>query len=87
MARGFIYESLVKPEAYVRLDFNSEEPVDYSAQMPAINKPPIGLSEQELLTVIAFMQSNGGKVTVTPEELTLDPGDSDPMLEAHNILK
>ncbi|MFQ5579747.1 MAG: cytochrome ubiquinol oxidase subunit I [Nitrospiria bacterium] len=87
LTRGFIYESLVKPEAYVRLDFNSEESVDYSAQMPAINKPPIGLSEQELLTVIAFMQSNGGKVTVAPEELTLDPGDSDPMLEAHNILK
>ena len=32
---------------------------------PLINKPPIGLSDQEILTVIAFLQSNGGKVTVT----------------------
>ncbi len=33
--------------------------------MPAINKPPIGLSDQEILTVIAFLQSQGGKCTVT----------------------
>lgn len=70
LTREFIYETLTKPDAYVKLDFDSAEPVKYSAQMPIINKPPIGLSEEEMLTVIAFVQSNGGQVTVTPEELT-----------------
>lgn len=32
--------------------------------MPAINKPPIGLTDQEILTVIAFLQNEGGKVSV-----------------------
>lgn len=33
--------------------------------MPPINKPPIGLTDQEILTVIAFLQNEGGKVSVT----------------------
>jgi mono/diheme cytochrome c family protein len=37
----------------------------YSPGMPVINKPPIGLSDQEILTVIAYLQSMGGKTTVT----------------------
>ncbi|MFQ5542744.1 MAG: cytochrome ubiquinol oxidase subunit I [Nitrospiria bacterium] len=69
LTREFIYETLVKPEAYIKLDFHSAKPVNYAAEMPIINKAPIGLSEEELLTVVAFVQSNGGKVTVTPEEL------------------
>jgi hypothetical protein len=35
--------------------------------MPVINKPPIGLSDQEILAVIAYLQSLGGKTTVTME--------------------
>jgi hypothetical protein len=37
--------------------------------MPHINRPPVGLSEPELLAVIAFVQSLGGEVTVRLEEL------------------
>jgi hypothetical protein len=33
--------------------------------MPEINKPPIGLSDEEILTVIAYLQSLGGTPTVT----------------------
>src|SRR5262249_12642991 len=33
--------------------------------MPPINKPPIGLTDQEILCVIAFLQSLGGTPTVT----------------------
>ena len=33
--------------------------------MPAINKPPIGLTDQEILCVIAALQSLGGTPTVT----------------------
>jgi len=37
----------------------------FNPGMPVINKPPIGLSDQEILAVIAYLQSQGGKVTVT----------------------
>ena len=33
--------------------------------MPVISKPPIGLSDQEILTVIAYLQSLGGTPSVT----------------------
>jgi len=69
LTREFIYETLTEPEEYVRLDFDPAEPKKYPARMPAVNKPPIGLTEQELLTVIAFVQSQGGAVTVSPVEL------------------
>ncbi len=69
LTREFIYETLTQPSAYVKLDFDIVEPKRFAAQMPTINKPPIGLSEQELLTVISFIQSQGGAVTVSPEEL------------------
>jgi cytochrome c551/c552 len=36
--------------------------------MPVINKPPIGLSNDEIAAVVAFLQSvQGGKVTATPK--------------------
>ena len=33
--------------------------------MPAVNKPPIGLTDQEILCVIAYLQTLGGTPTVT----------------------
>jgi hypothetical protein len=33
--------------------------------MPVINKPPIGLTDQEILCVIAYLQTLGGQTTVT----------------------
>ena len=39
----------------------------FNPGMPVINKPPIGLTDQEILAVIAYLQSLGGKVTVTLE--------------------
>jgi hypothetical protein len=35
--------------------------------MPPINKPPIGLTDQEILCVIAYLQTLGGTPTVTLE--------------------
>ncbi len=96
LTREFIYETLTKPEAYVKLDFTTALPVNFSAEMPAIDKPPIGLTEEELLTVIAFVQSNGGKVTVTPEDLAqlggspvLEPGmhDGTPGVEPAELIE
>ena len=37
----------------------------FNPGMPVINKPPIGLSDQEILAVIAYLQSLGGKVSDT----------------------
>ncbi|TKS57838.1 MAG: conserved membrane hypothetical protein, Cytochrome bd-type quinol oxidase subunit 1-like [Nitrospira sp.] len=70
LTREFMYESLTQPEAYIYLDYRHEgPPKQYPARMPHINKPPVGLSEPELLAVIAFVQSLGGEVTIQPEEL------------------
>jgi len=69
LTREFIYETLTDPEAYVKLDFEAAAPKKFPARMPAIDKPPIGLTKQELLMVISFIQSQGGKVTVSPAEL------------------
>jgi mono/diheme cytochrome c family protein len=69
LTREFIVDTLTKPQAYVKLDFNVPNPDYYAAKMPTINKQPIGLNPQEMLTVISFIQSQGGKVTVKPEEL------------------
>ena len=35
--------------------------------MPVIHKPPIGLTDEEILAVIAYLQSMGGEVTVDLE--------------------
>lgn len=70
LTKEFLYESLTQPQAYTYLVYDHEgPPKPFPAKMPAINKPPVGLTEPELLAVIAFVQSLGGEVTVTPEEV------------------
>ena len=53
----YFAQSLYAPDTYIVPGFNPG--------MPAINKPPIGLTDQEILTVIAALQSLGGTPTVT----------------------
>jgi mono/diheme cytochrome c family protein len=53
----YLAQSIYEPDSHIVPGFIKG--------MPTINKPPIGLSDQEILCVIAFLQSNGGKVTVT----------------------
>jgi mono/diheme cytochrome c family protein len=55
----YLAQSLYEPNAFVVPGFNPG--------MPTINKPPIGLTDQEILAVIAYLQSLGGKCTVTME--------------------
>jgi len=71
LSREFIYESLTQPNKFIYKQYEFSPPKPFAAQMPQINKPPIGLSENELLAVIAFVQSTGGQesVTVDPSEL------------------
>jgi mono/diheme cytochrome c family protein len=42
--------------------------------MPAINKPPIGLDDEEMIMVLAYLQSLGGTPTVTLELTPADLG-------------
>ncbi|MEK7747908.1 MAG: cytochrome ubiquinol oxidase subunit I [Nitrospirota bacterium] len=82
LTRQFIYETLTQPKSYVKLDFDLPDPKPFAAEMPTINKDPIGLNPQELLTVISFIQSQGGKITVKPEELaTAVAGQDNPLPE------
>ena len=53
----YLAQAMYEPNTFIVPGFNPG--------MPEINKPPIGLSDQEILTVIAFLQSLGGTPTVT----------------------
>jgi mono/diheme cytochrome c family protein len=53
----YFAQTLYEPNAFIVPGFNPG--------MPTINKPPIGLSDQEILCVIAYLQTLGGTPTVT----------------------
>src|SRR5919109_4353595 len=67
----YIVESMIQPSAYLVQGF---PPI-----MPVINKPPIGLSNDEIAAVAAFLQSvQGGKVTATPKMVAALTGTEGP---------
>jgi mono/diheme cytochrome c family protein len=53
----YFAQTLYEPNAFIVPGFNPG--------MPTINKPPIGLTDQEILCVIAYLQTLGGTPTVT----------------------
>jgi hypothetical protein len=53
----YFAQSMYAPDTFIVPGFNPG--------MPVINKPPIGLTDQEILCVIAFLQTLGGTPTVT----------------------
>ena len=53
----YFAQTLYEPEAFIVPGFNPG--------MPVINRPPIGLTDQEILCVIAYLQSLGGTPPVT----------------------
>jgi mono/diheme cytochrome c family protein len=53
----YLAESIYEPNTFIVPGFNPG--------MPVINKPPIGLTDQEILCVIAYLQTLGGQTTVT----------------------
>src|SRR4029079_2431897 len=55
----YLSQSLYEPTAFVVPGF--------PPAMPPVNKPPIGLTDQEILCVIAYLQTLGGTPTVTLE--------------------
>lgn len=66
-ATGYLAQSLYHPSAFI---------VDgYTAAMPEVAAPPIALDDLEILMVVAYLQSLGGEVTVTPKtDLSALPG-------------
>lgn len=76
LSREFLFESLTQPQAYIYLDYRHEGVAkEYPAKMPYINKNPIGLSRNEILSVIAFLQQMSGEpISVTVAELAA-PGE------------
>lgn len=59
-----LFEALVNPSAFV-----AEE---YDDMMPPLHESPVSLTEGELIAVAAYLQSQGGKVTVSyPESVPL----------------
>jgi hypothetical protein len=59
----YFAQTIYDPSAFIVPGFNPG--------MPVINKPPIGLTDQEILCVIAYLQSLGGMPTVTLKRRTL----------------
>ncbi|MCZ6649466.1 MAG: cytochrome c [Acidobacteria bacterium] len=55
----YLAQSLYEPDSYIVPGFNPG--------MPAIVRPPIGLTDDEILCVIAWLQSLGDEATVTLE--------------------
>ena len=53
----YFAQTLYEPDVFIVPGFNPG--------MPHINKPPIGLTDQEILCVIAYLQTLGGTATVT----------------------
>jgi hypothetical protein len=53
----YFAQTMYEPDAFIVPGFNPG--------MPTINKPPIGLTDQEILCVMAFLQSLGGTPSVT----------------------
>lgn len=53
----YFAQSMYEPNRYIVAGFNPG--------MPTINRPPIGLTDQEILCVIAYLQTLGGTPTVT----------------------
>ena len=67
-AKAYIIESLINPTAYIV--------EGYPPIMPAVDKPPIGLNRSELWALTAFLESLGGTVDVTLNDIPVSAGAS-----------
>jgi mono/diheme cytochrome c family protein len=65
-AKQYIIESLINPSAFVV--------EGYPPIMPAVDKPPISLNRSELWALTAFLESLGGTVTVTLNDIPATAG-------------
>lgn len=62
----YLADSIYHPDRFIVEGFNPG--------MPKIDKPPIGLTDQEILCVLAYLQSLGGTPTITLATTRADLG-------------
>ena len=63
---GYILESMVDPSRYVVATWGKKGTNDAESPMPAVDKPPIQLSDVEMDAIIAYLQAkDGNEVTVS----------------------
>jgi len=74
-AEEYIHESMIKPSAFVVAGFGKGGSNDTESPMPNVSAGSIGLSDAEILAVIAYLQDQGG-VEVTVEIPTDVPEES-----------
>lgn len=72
-AKAYLIESAYEPHKFLV--------AGYGNIMPPVWKPPISLTELEIETVIAFLQSQGGEVDLTPFEPPVDIGSAAAVVE------
>ena len=65
-AKAYLIESLLDPGAYLV--------EGYPAIMPKVDRPPIGLNRSELWALTAFLESLGGNVDVTLDDIPKTAG-------------
>src|SRR5205814_1311803 len=65
-AKAYIIESLLQPSAYIV--------EGYPPIMPAVDKPPIALNRSEVWALTAFLESLGGTVDVTLNDIPASVG-------------
>lgn len=58
-ALDYMAQSLYEPETFIVPGF--------AGGMPPINRPPVGLTDDEIRTVMAYLQTLGGEATITME--------------------
>ncbi|WP_275099045.1 c-type cytochrome [Sedimenticola hydrogenitrophicus] len=64
-AASYILESMLEPSAYVVAGWGKKGSDDAESPMPAVDKPPIQLSDIEVDAIIAYLQAkDGNEVTV-----------------------
>lgn len=65
-AESYLRESLLQPSAYVVAGFGKKGSNDSESPMPAVDQPPIQLSEVEVGAIIAYMQKKDGNPVTVP---------------------
>lgn len=65
-AEAYLRESLLQPSAYVVAGFGKKGTNDSESPMPAVDQPPIQLSEVEVNAIIAYLQKKDGHPVTVP---------------------
>lgn len=81
----YIYESMVKPSAFVVTGFGKAGTNDTVSPMPDISTGSIGLSDAELKAVVAYLQDKAG-TDVTVEIPTEAPAEEEEEEEAERVV-